>query len=89
MMVKLLLPLFLSAVVTSVRSECPKIEDEVLDYSLNFYDQVDPKLIEVLQQQRYLTRPSGKTLNLTNPLSAKNLGGQFGQPYFLDDKYFK
>ena len=89
MFIKLNFPVFLSCFVLSLGSECPEIEDEVLDYSLNDFDQADPKLIEVLQQQQYLIKPNGKPLNLTNPISAQNLGGQYGQPFFLDEKYFK
>jgi hypothetical protein len=67
---------------------CPEIEDEILDYSLNDFDQADPKLIEVLQQ-KYLIKPSGKPLNLSVPVSNKLLKGQYGQSFFLDDSYFK
>ena len=67
---------------------CPELDEEVLDYSLNELDQADPKLIDILQQ-RYLIKPTGKPLNLSVPVSNKLLKGQYGQPFFLEDKYFK
>ena len=68
--------------------ECPKLKEEFLDPSLNLLSQEDPKLVEVLKE-RYLMKPNGKKLNLTDPANMKNLGGQHGQPYLLEDKYFK
>ena len=88
-MFKILVPLFVTYLVKTATSVCPSIAEEILDYSLNLYNQADPKLIEALQHHQYLRRPNGKPLNLTKPTSSKNLGGQFGQPYFLDEKYFK
>ena len=68
--------------------ECPKLKEEFLDPSLNLLSQEDPKLVEILKE-RYLMKPNGKKLNLTDPANMKNLGGQHGQPYLLEDKYFK
>jgi len=67
---------------------CPKLKEEVLDPSLNLFSQEDPQLIEILKE-KYLVKPSGKKLNLSDPVNLKNLGGQHGQPYLLEDKYFK
>jgi hypothetical protein len=64
------------------------IEIEEIDWSLNDLSQDDPKLIQILKE-KYLIQPNKKPLNLTNPPSSNKLKGQYGQPIFLDEKYFR
>jgi len=64
------------------------IEIEEIDWSLNELSQDDPKLIQILKE-KYLIQPNKKLLNLALSPSSNNLKGQYGQPMFLDETYFR
>ena len=64
------------------------MKPDFIDWSLNDLSQDDPRLIKLLQE-KYLIEPNKKALNLTLPMSASLLKGQFGQPYELDKQFFR
>ena len=71
------------------KNECSIIDEtEDIDRSLNKLSQDDPKLIQTLKD-KYLIGPNNKPLNLRRPPSNKLLKGQFGQPEYLDENFFK
>jgi hypothetical protein len=65
-----------------------KIAADHIDMSLNDLSQDDPILVNLIRE-RYLIEPSKKAINLTKPASTETLKGQFGQPIFLDESYYK
>jgi hypothetical protein len=91
---KILLVLITTATVlvsSELSSVCNKEDVTCTDkdlvkiyWSLNGLKQDDPALIEVLKNE-ILIPPDGKELNMLGPMSSKRLGGQFGQPYLVEN----
>lgn len=63
------------------------VEELRIDESLNEYDQEDERLIEILKNEYLVSPDSKKSIFLSQKPSSKSLGGQFGQPYEIDDMY--
>ena len=61
---------------------------DLIDWSLNDLSQDDPLLIKLLQE-KYLIEPNKRAFNLTIPMTASLLKGQFGQPHELDKQFFR
>ncbi len=59
-----------------------------IDWPLNSLKQDDLELIKALKE-KYVRPPSKKPYNLVQGGSTKSLSGQFGQPIFLDENYFR
>ncbi len=79
-----------SAVLRGKSSETADsdIEEGVIDPSLNGLPQDDPELIRALQERFLVPPPEGNApINFKGPLGPQVLGGQFGQPYRVDEIY--
>ena len=63
------------------------VEELRINAELNEYEQDDERLIEILKND-YLVKPDpSKKLWLSQNPTSSSLGGQFGQPYEIDDMY--
>ena len=55
---------------------------------LNCFEQSDPFLINALKED-HIKQPSDKPYNFSVPESEVATGGQYGQPWYLDNVIFK
>ena len=55
---------------------------------MNCFEQSDPFLIDALKEN-HIKEPSDKPYNFSVPVAEVATGGQYGQPWYLDNVIFK